>query len=73
MENSLYNSENGKIYTIMSVPDIQLLSSIGIFQGAKIKKENNYKFGGPVSISLSTRKIAIGKDIAEKILVGEGI
>jgi Fe2+ transport system protein FeoA len=32
-----------------------------------------YRFGGPVSVSISTRKIAIGKNIAERIHVKEAL
>ena len=69
MKYNLYEAERGKEYIVTDTPDIKLLSSIGIFKGARIKKEQTYRFGGPVSVSLSTRKIAIGKDIAEKIRV----
>ncbi|MGI6536986.1 MAG: FeoA family protein [Caldicoprobacterales bacterium] len=69
MSKDLYSVEKGKEYIVTEAPDIKLLSSIGIFKGARIKKDYVYRFGGPVSISLSTRKIAIGKDIAEKIQV----
>ncbi|HHU77737.1 MAG: FeoA family protein [Caldicoprobacterales bacterium] len=69
MKYNLYEAERGKEYIVTDTPDIKLLSSIGIFKGARIKKEHTYRFGGPVSVSLSTRKIAIGKDIAEKIRV----
>lgn len=72
MKNSLYRAEVGKNYTISTIPNNQLLSSIGIFEGAKVRTENRYRIGGPVSVCLSsTRKIAIGKDIAEKIYVEE--
>lgn len=71
MEKTLYSAENGKIYKVLRVPKIELLSSIGIFKNVTIKKENSYRLGGPVSISLNTRKIAIGKEIARKILVEE--
>ncbi len=71
MNNNLYQAEIGKNYTIFAIPDNHLLSCIGILEGATIKAEHRYGIGGPVSISLSTRKIAIGKDIAEKIYVKE--
>lgn len=73
MKKTLYNAQNGKTYIVSRIPDIELLSSIGIFKNATIKKENSYRMGGPVSISLSTRKIALGKDIARKILVEEAV
>lgn len=71
MKSNLYQAEVGKKYTISAIPDHQVLSSIGIFEGAEVKTENRYGIGGPVSLSLSTRKIAIGKDIALKIFVEE--
>jgi len=73
MKDNLYDAEVGKEYIVTETPDIKLLNSIGIFKGAKIKKESKYRFGGPVSVSLSTRKIAIGKNIAEKIIVKEAL
>ncbi len=72
-ELNLYGAKKGKTYTVTSTPDYMLLSSIGILEGVKIRIESKYKLGGPVSVSLSTRKIAIGKDIASKILVKEDL
>lgn len=69
---SLYEAEQGRSYVITSVPDYKLLSSIGIIEGVRVKIESKYKLGGPVSVALSTRKIAIGKDVATKVLVREG-
>lgn len=71
MNYNLYQAKRGKEYTIADVPDNKLLSSIGLLKGVRIKLESRYGFGGPVSISLSTRKIAVGKDIATKIYVEE--
>ncbi|MGI5899155.1 MAG: FeoA family protein [Christensenellales bacterium] len=68
---SLYEAKTGQSYIITSVPDYDLLSSIGIIEGVKVKVESKYALGGPVSVALSTRKIAIGKDVATKVLVKE--
>ncbi|HHT64991.1 MAG: FeoA family protein [Caldicoprobacterales bacterium] len=73
MSDNLYHVEKGKEYIVVDTPDLKLLSSMGVFEGVKIRKENIYKFGGPVSVSLATRKIAIGKEVAEKILVKEAV
>lgn len=71
MSHNLYQAQCGKEYTIVQTPDYQLLASIGVFKGAKVRVESKYKLGGPVSVALSTRKIAVGKDIATKIIVDE--
>ena len=71
MDRNLYNVEIGKEYIVTETPDIKLLNSIGIFEGARIKKENMYRFGGPVSVSISSRIIAIGNNFAERIHVKE--
>lgn len=71
MGKNLYRTEEGKTYVVTSIPDCMLLSSIGVLKGAEIKVESKYKLGGPVTVSCSTRKIAIGKDIARKVLVEE--
>lgn len=71
MRQNLYNAQPGKEYTILATPDYRLLSSIGLFSGARVRVESKYAFGGPVSISLSTKKIAVGKDLATRIDVRE--
>jgi Fe2+ transport system protein FeoA len=71
MKQSLYEAKPGKEYTIVRTPDFRLLSSIGLFNGAKVKMESKYALGGPVSVSLSTKKIAVGKDLATQIYVRE--
>ena len=38
MNYNLYTAEKGKEYIVTETPDIKLLSSIGIFEGAKIKR-----------------------------------
>lgn len=71
MRQSLYEAKPGREYTVLAAPDYQLLSSIGVFSGARVKLENKYRLGGPVSISLATKKIAVGKDLATQIYVQE--
>lgn len=71
MRQNLYEAQPGKEYTILATPDYKLLSSIGLFSGAKVKMESRYGLGGPVSLSLSTKKIAVGKDLATQIYVRE--
>lgn len=66
---NLYQGQSEKEYIIKSIPNVGMLSSIGIFEGVKIKKIARHKMGGPVRLLLGTRNIAIGKKIAEDIEV----
>ncbi len=45
------------------------LSSMGISEGAKIKKITGHFMGGPVIIKVKNAKIAVGRGMAEKIIV----
>lgn len=65
----LYNSTNHQTYQVTSIPDASLLNSLGVFTGAKILKKDTYKMGGPVLISINSRDVAIGKDLAIQIQV----
>jgi len=71
MRQNLYDAQPGKEYTVLETPEYKLLSSIGLFSGAKVRMESKYGLGGPVSLSLSTKKIAVGKDLATQIYVRE--
>lgn len=71
MAKSLYEMSEGANCIVQSVPNSTLLASIGVFEGVLLKVGHRYAFGGPVAVSIATRSIAIGKDIAEKILVQE--
>lgn len=65
----LYSSNNDEWYTIVDIPDMAMLNPLGVFVGAKILKKHTYKMGGPVLISINSREVAIGKDLATKIQV----
>ena len=56
-------------YIITSAPQLGILKSLGIVKNASVYKEMTHRFGGPVLLKVESSKIAIGKDIAEKILV----
>ncbi|MEA2081202.1 MAG: FeoA family protein [Elusimicrobiota bacterium] len=45
------------------------LSSMGISEGAKIKKITGHFIGGPVIIKVKNTEIAVGRGMAEKIIV----
>lgn len=71
MEKSLYKAKKGKAYLVTFVPNHTLLSGMGLLAGSRIRVEHKYRWGGPVTVSCSTRKIAIGKEIASKVLIWE--
>lgn len=74
MEQSLYEAAKDILLTVISIPKENMLESIGIFPGAQIVKKNTYPLGGPVSLTLGlkgSRNVAVGKRLAEEILVSE--
>lgn len=71
LKNCLYTAPDNCSYTVSNVPDVKILSSLGIFPGTVIYKKKRYKLGGPVLIRLATREIALGKDIATAIAIKE--
>lgn len=48
------------------------LSAMGISKGAKIKKITGHFMGGPVLIKVKNTEIAVGRGMAEKIIVEVG-
>ena len=69
VNNSIYQAKDGKEYVITSAPELGLLRSLGIVKDKSIHKRMTYRLGGPVLIMVESSEIAIGKDIAEQILV----
>ncbi len=67
----LYTAEINKTYLVNTMPEIDLLNSLGVFEGAEIFKKSTYKMGGPVLILIDNREVAIGKDTALLINVEE--
>lgn len=68
---TLYDVKKSKKCRVKSIPDIPLLESLGISNDTIITVNNKYAFGGPVLLKVDTATIAVGKDVAEKILVEE--
>ncbi|NLJ58983.1 MAG: ferrous iron transport protein A [Tissierellia bacterium] len=66
---TLYNLNKEDRCTIISIPNVMLLESLGIRKGLSIKIKNKQPLGGPIILQLGTRSIAIGKAIAKQILV----
>ncbi|NLM11759.1 MAG: ferrous iron transport protein A [Clostridiaceae bacterium] len=67
---SIYYAEDNSQYIIKNVPDFGILKSLGIIKNASVQKVYTHRLGGPVLVKVGSSEIAIGKDIAEKIMVG---
>ncbi len=67
----LNKAPKGKYYTIVSVPNISLLKSLGVRENDTIYKKQSYFFGGPTLLEIDSREIAIGNQIASLIQVEE--
>ncbi|MDI9509868.1 MAG: ferrous iron transport protein A [Clostridiales bacterium] len=67
--NSIYYASDNLSYIITNTPELGILKSLGIVKDACVKKMMTHHFGGPVLIKVESSEIAIGKDIAEKIMV----
>lgn len=48
---------------------INKLNALGIGQGREIVKTNDSFIGGPITVQVVSTKIAIGKNMASKIIV----
>jgi len=69
---NLYGAKKKGTFYVKSVPDVGLLKSLGLRAGSEVKLQHRYAFGGPVLLSVGGEyQIAIGKDIAKQIAVGE--
>ncbi|HEY8421113.1 MAG TPA: FeoA family protein [Thermoclostridium sp.] len=67
---SIYYAEDNTQCIITDTPDYSILKSLGIVKNASVKKVFTHKLGGPVLVRVGSREIAIGKDIAVRIMVG---
>ncbi len=65
----LYEATDNQIYVVKSIPNAPLLRSLGVFEGARITKQATYRHGGPALVSINSREVAIGKDLAVQINV----
>lgn len=72
---TIYTAQKNKNYVIChipnNIPNISLLKNLGIRKDSQIFKKHTYRLGGPVLVSVDLREIALGKDIAEQIIVKE--
>lgn len=67
---SIYYAKDNSQYVIKKTPDFGILKSLGIVKNASVQKVFTHRLGGPVLVKVGSSEIAIGKDIAEKIMVG---
>jgi hypothetical protein len=69
---SLYKAQKSIPLQVASVPDVGLLQNLGLRVGTKIAVKHRYAFGGPVLLDIENSfSVALGKDIAKQITVGE--
>lgn len=70
-ENTIYSVDVNKEYVVEEVPQAGLLPCLGIYPKSRVRKSYRYKMGGPVLLQVGNREVAVGKDIADQILVKE--
>ncbi|HPZ51489.1 MAG TPA: FeoA family protein [Clostridia bacterium] len=66
---SIYHAPDNYQYTITKAPGLAILKSLGIVENASVYKVMTHRLGGPVLIKVGSSDIALGKDIAERIMV----
>ncbi|SCG84309.1 hypothetical protein DW1_2749 [Proteiniborus sp. DW1] len=66
---SIYYAKDDFQYVITSAPELGILKSLGIVKNAIVRKKMTHRMGGPVLLMVESSEIAVGKDIAEKIMV----
>lgn len=67
----LYKLKKKKRFMIKQLPKCPLLQSLGVFVGLSTVVKSKMPFGGPIIITVGKREIALGKEIAEEIMVEE--
>jgi Fe2+ transport system protein FeoA len=71
----LYEAKKRSEVLIVSVPEsktFELLNSLGVRVGTRVKIQNRYAFGGAVLLRVEdTYSVALGKDVAKQITVVE--
>ncbi|KAB2951807.1 ferrous iron transport protein A [Heliorestis acidaminivorans] len=67
----LYNIDQKSKYVIEQIPQVGLLKSLGLREGATVTVLSQQPLGGPIVIKIGSRHIAIAKDLADQITVKE--
>ena len=71
---SLYEAPKNNVLLVASIPQIQLLESMGLRTGTQVIVQNRYSLGGPVLLRVDgAYNLALGKDIAQQIAVKEAV
>lgn len=66
----LRRGKTGKIKYLAGGRGFQTkMISLGVRVGKKIKVASSHRFGGPVTVEIDNMRIAIGRGMAEKIIV----
>ena len=68
---NLSKVESNKVYKIISIPDVDMLESIGIRAGDTVIKKLTYPLGGPTIVEIDNREVAIGNKVAIRVAVEE--
>lgn len=68
---TIYTADPNKEYVVKEVPHADLLPCLGIYPQSRLRKNYRYRMGGPTLITVGNRQVAVGKDIASKIVVSE--
>ena len=74
MEINLYEVKSKGVLQVTSVPNICLLDNLGLRAGTQVTVLNRYWMGGPVLLRVEDAYcVALGKDIAQQIMVREAV
>ncbi|ADU31045.1 FeoA family protein [Evansella cellulosilytica] len=65
----LYQCKGSTKCIIKKLPKACILQSLGICEGLNISVYSKAPFGGPVLIQAGRRKVALGKEVANNIMV----
>lgn len=68
---SLYKFKSKENFVIKAIPNNHLLKSLGICTGLVTSIVSRMPLGGPVLITVGKRQVALGKEIADLIIVEE--
>lgn len=72
MNINLYNAKKQGVFELVHLPDIPLLTSLGLRSGTVVSIKGRVRLGGPVLLRVENAfVVAVGKDIATQIIVKE--
>ena len=65
--------EAGSKGIIYNIPEHSLLAPLGFREGKTVEIVGQQTFGGPIIASIEGRNVAIGRELAQKIKVKNGV